>query len=199
MRNLIVALLVAGVIGGCNRVVPSPPVATPGATLAPTVAPTEPAATVEPAATLGPTATPVETDTAGTPQCEPSDLKASHGLVEASGDSRLTEVVLVSAGSCSVNLFPAVGLRDAAGTATVDSPSAGPGRLDLVADIAYRSQVRLASWCAPEPAFPVTLVLVVADGSIEVTGSSFPEDGALSPCSPDGATLLEASAWNPVP
>lgn len=193
MRNLIVALLMAGVIGACNSVVPSPPLASERATLAPTVVPTEPAATV------APTATPVETGTAGTPSCEPSDLKASHGLVEASGDSRLTEVVLVSAGSCSVNLFPAVGLRDAAGAAIVESPSAGPGRLDLVADIAYRSQVRLANWCAPEPAFPLTLALVVADAEIAVAGSSFPDDGELPPCTTDGETVLEASAWNPMP
>lgn len=193
MRELIVALLLAGAIGACNPVVPSPSVATERATLAPTVAPTEPTATI------GPTATPVETDTAGMPPCEPSDLKASHGLVEASGDSRLTEVVLVSAGSCSVNLFPGVALTDPAGTAIVDSPSAGPGRLDLVADIGYRSQVRLASWCAPEPAFPLTLRLVVADAEIEVSGSSFPEDGELPPCTADGETVLEASAWNPMP
>lgn len=149
--------------------------------------------------TVAPTATPVETETAGTPPCDLSDLKASHGLVEASGDSRLMEVVLVAGGSCSVNLFPGFKLSDAAGAAILDSPSAGPGRLDLVPDIAYRSQVRLSSWCAPEPAFPLTLALVVADGSIEVTGSSFPEEGALPPCSTDGETVLEASAWNPVP
>lgn len=196
MRKLIVALLIAGVIGACNSVVSSPPVASERATLAPTVAMAE---TIAPTATVTLTATPVETDTAGTPPCELSDLKASHGLVEVSGDSRLTEVVLVAAGSCSVNLFPGVGLRDPAGAAIVDSPSAGPGRLDLVPDIAYRSQVRLASWCAPEPAFPLTLALLVADGSIEVTGSSFPEDGELPPCATDGATVLEASAWNPVP
>ncbi len=189
----LVALAFGAIACDPTPAAPSPPRAT--AVGMPSLEPTTPAS--EPAASVLPDATPI--DTVRTPPCELSDLKASHGLVEVSGDSRLTEVVLVAAGSCSVNLFPGVGLRDPAGAAIVDSPSAGPGRLDLVPDIAYRSQVRLASWCAPEPAFPLTLALLVADGWIEVTGSSFPEDGELPPCATDGATVLEASAWNPVP
>lgn len=196
MRKRIVVLLIAGVLGACDPVVSSTPRASERATLAPTVAATE---TFEPTATVPPTAAPVETVMAVTVPCDLSDLKASHGLVEASGDSRLTDVVLVSAGRCSVNLFPAVRLRDAVGGAIADAPSAGPGRFDLVPDIAYTSQVRLTSWCEPEPAFPLTLALVVADGFIEVTGSSFPEDGELPPCATGGETVLEASAWNPVP
>ena len=197
MRNLIVALLLAGAVGACSHATPSREPSTPASTGPATATATN--LPSEPAMTLGPTSTPIATDTVGATPCGLDDLKASHGLVEASGDSRVTEIVLVSAGSCSINLFPGVGLRDAAGAPLVESPSAGPGRLDLVADVAYRSQVRLANWCAPEPAFPLSLALVVGDGAIEVTGSSFPEDGELPPCATEGATVLEASAWNPTP
>ncbi|MEO5703550.1 MAG: hypothetical protein ABIR64_00995 [Candidatus Limnocylindrales bacterium] len=194
-RGIACALALAVGAVACNPAPSSTPAAvTMGP---PSTGPT--AAASAPAASFPVVETPIVSVAAGTRACELDELKASHGLVEAAGDGRVTEIVLVSAGLCSVNLFPGLRLRDATGAEVADSASAGPGRLDLVADVAYRSQVLLANWCAPDPGFPLTLALVVADGQIDVTGSSFPEDGELPPCATDGATVLEASAWNPIP
>lgn len=133
------------------------------------------------------------------PPCEPADLKASHGLVEGAAGSRLTQVVLTSAVTCSVGLYPVLGLRDADGRALVGSPAAGPGRLDLSAGAAYTSEVRVSNWCTLEPAFPVTLEIRLGAEELAVTGGSFPLEGDLPPC--NGPTvvnpILEAEAWTP--
>jgi hypothetical protein len=193
-RLLIAAALLAGATVACDAASPSlPPSAAPTASPAP--APTATSAASEPAMTVDP----FETDAAGTPPCELPDLKASHGLVEDDGESRLTEIVLVAATTCSVEAFPAVGLRDALGSALVDSRPAGPGAIDLVPGVANTSQVRLANWCADEPAFPLALALVIGGEDLVVSGSSFPEEGELPPCGAGADPLLEASAWAPVP
>lgn len=194
-RGLACAIVLAVGVIACNTAPSGTPVAATPTT--PSLGPTGAVSVASP--TTSPRETPIATAGVGARSCELDELKASHGLVEAAGDGRVTEIVLVSAGLCSVNLFPSLRLRDATGAEVADSPSAGPGRIDLVADVAYRSQVRLANWCAPDAAFPLTLVLVVADGHIDVTGSSFPDDGELPPCATDGETILEASAWNPMP
>jgi hypothetical protein len=198
-RLLIVVALLAASIVACDSAAPStaPPSAASApavtASAAPTSVETSPAS--EPAMTVGP----VETGPAGTPPCALSDLKASHGFVDEDADSRLTEVVLVSAETCSVDAFPAVGLRDASGSPLVDSPSSGLGAIDLVPGVAYMSQVRLANWCADEPAFPLALALVMGDEELAVTGGSFPEEGGLPVCGAGADPVLEASAWLPTP
>jgi hypothetical protein len=170
------------------------PVATPGATATPvpTTAATAPV-------TAAPPPTPAGSQAAGTPPCEPADVKASHGLVEGAAGSRLTTVVLVAAAPCSVAAFPALGLRDAAGAILIGAPAAGPGRIDLVAGGVYESTVRLANWCAPDPAFPLSLVLVLDGEEMTVTGSSFPDDGDLPPCNGEGGPILEAGGWVAAP
>jgi hypothetical protein len=144
-----------------------------------------------------PEPTVLDTGTAGTPPCLLADLKASHGLVEGAAGSRLTEVVLVSATTCSVDAFPAFRLRDASGAGLVGGTSAGPGAIDLVPGVAYTTEVRIANWCAPEPSFPLALEVVLGEQELPVTGGSFPEEGDLPPCNGDGAPILEATGWTP--
>jgi hypothetical protein len=108
-------------------------------------------------------------------------------------------VVLVPVIPCSIDAYPALGLRDAAGAILIGAAAAGPGRIDLVAGGVYESAVRLANWCAPDPAFPLSLVLVLGGEEMTVTGLSFPDDGDLPPCNGDGGPILEGTAWTPLP
>ena len=160
----------------------------PTATLAP--------ATNEPA-TIAPPTTPVPTQVS---PCAAADLKASHGLVEGAAGSVFTEVVLVSAVTCSVDAFPVLGLRDASGGALVGGTATGGGRLDLVAGTSYTSSVRLANWCLPEPAFPLALAIRLGQEELPVTGTSFPsEDSGMPPCNGEGGPILEGGAWEAIP
>jgi hypothetical protein len=177
------------------------PTVVPSSIAPPTTSPTVEAPTpvASPADTVAPTAeqtAPPATEPAGAAACEPSDLKASHGLVEGAAGSRFTTVVLSAAVACSVDLFPAFALRDANDTPLVGAAAAGPGRLDLDPDATYESNVRLGNWCADDPAFPLQFVLRVGGAEVEVTGGPFPEAGDLPPC--NGETqgpMLEASSW----
>ncbi len=171
------------------------PVTTPAPTLAatPTFAQTPTAET--PTAQPTPQPTPDPTQAAGADACAPGDLKASHGFVEGAAGSRLTTVVLTSASTCSVYAFPALGLRDARGAILVGAASGGPGRLDLAAGGVYETNVRLANWCAAEPDFPLALEIVLGSGELSVTGTSFPEQGDLPPCSGGSGPILEATEW----
>jgi hypothetical protein len=176
--------------------------ARPAATPAVTTIATPPSPTSQPTAapaTVEPVPTAEDTGTAGTPACPLADLKASHGRVEGAAGSLNTEVVLVSATTCSVDAFPPLSLRDATGAALVSATSAGPGAIDLVAGVAYTSAARLANWCAPEPEFPLQLAIVLCGDELPVTGSAFPEEGDLPPCNGEGGPILEATGWNPAP
>jgi Protein of unknown function (DUF4232) len=172
---------------GCSPTPSASPAAsrTPTFTSAPTIEPT-----VEP--TILPTAVAA---TAGAAACTAADLKASHGLVEGAAGSRLTTVVLVAQVTCSIDAFPAFGLRDANGGALVGGTAGGPGTIDLDPNASYQVDVRLANWCAPDPSFPVTLELKIGAEEVAVTGSSFPEQGDMAPCNGDGGPILEAGAW----
>lgn len=193
-------LVLAAAVLGCN---PSPsPSASPAPTLAPTITTASAAPTTAasiPAETLAPLPTAADTGSAGTPPCAIADLKASHGLVEGAAGSRLTEVIIVSAATCSIDAYPTLGLRDADGTALLGGPAIGPGGIDLVPGVAHVSQVRLSNWCAPEPAFPLELQVIVEGAELPVTGGSFPDEGDLPPCSGDGGPILEGSAWTQQP
>lgn len=190
------ALLLAAIVLACA---PAPSATPDGdATDGPTTGATAPAGS-SPATSSTPEPTVNDTGSAGTPPCLLADLKASHGLIEGAAGSRLTEVVLVSATTCSVDAFPALRLRDASGAGLVGGTSAHPGAIDLVPGVAYTSEVRLANWCAPEPSFPLALEVVLGEDELVVTGDSFPEDGDLPPCSGDGAPILEATGWAPTP
>ena len=158
---------------------------TPPITAFPSTAPTSAA----PPTAAAPTAA------AGAPACTAADLKASHGLVEGAAGSRITEVVLVTSTACSIDTFPTLGIRDAAGTAIVGATAGGTGRMDLSSEASYTSEVRIANWCAPEPSFPLVLELRLGSEELAVTGSSFPEEGNLPPCNSSGAPILEAGAW----
>ena len=148
-----------------------------------------------------PSAAPTETRASGAAQCEPADIKASHGRVEGAAGSRFTTVVLSPGIACSVDLFPAFGLRDANGAVLVSGPAGGSGRIELDTALTYESIVRLANWCADDPAFPLRFELILAGATEEVTGAtSFPEDGDVPPC--NGETvgrILEASSWEASP
>jgi hypothetical protein len=187
------AILLAATVLACA---PAPSATAPtNATDGPTTGATGQVGSPPTGASPEPTA--VDTGSAGTPPCLLADLKASHGLIEGAAGSRLTEVVLVAAETCSVDAFPAFRLRDASGAGLVGGTSAGPGAIDLVPGVAYTSEARVANWCAPEPAFPLALEIVLGEQELAVTGGSFPEEGDLPPCSGDGAPILEGTAWTP--
>ena len=169
----------------------APSVAT--VTQAPTTVPTE----ASDAPTEAPTSAP--TAIAAAPACSAADLKASHDLVEGAAGSRLTTVVLVAASTCSVDLFPAMGIRDANGTELVASTVTGSGRIDLDPDVSYSSPIRLANWCNPEPSYPLALVIRLGAEEVRVTGSSFPEEGGMPPCNGGGGADLEAGQWEAAP
>jgi hypothetical protein len=190
----VAALLFALLATGCGVATPSasPAAPTAGATSAETF-PASPPVTAEPLPTV------VDTGTAGTPACLLADLKASHGLVEGAAGSRVTQVVLVSAATCSVDAYPALRLRDSTGAGLVSAPSANPGAIDLVPGVGYTSDVRVVNWCAPDPSFPLSLFVVIGEDELLVTGGSFPEDGDLPPCNGATGPRLEGTAWTPSP
>jgi hypothetical protein len=181
------ALALALVVTACSP--------TPSASPAPlpTETPTPTASGIVPPPT--PVSSPAGTSVTGAPACAVADLKASHGLVEGAAGSRLTTVVLVSATTCSIDAFPALGLRDGNGAILVGAPAAGPGRIDLAPEAAYESNVRLANWCADEPTFPLVLEIVIGADAVVVTGTSFPEPGDLPPCNGTTGPILEATGW----
>ncbi len=193
-RGLLSQLVLAATVIACTPTAPSTPSLAPTPSAGP---PTNPA-TIAPAS-LPPLPTAADTGSAGTPPCAVADLKASHGLVEGAAGSRLTEIVLVSAATCSIDAYPSLALRDVDGTALLSAPSSGPGGIDLVPGVAHVSQVRLSNWCAPEPDFPLDLEVVIAGAELLVTGGSFPDEGDLPPCNGDGGPILEGSAWTQQP
>ena len=192
-------LALVAVLAACSST-PSPTPAPPSPSPVITAAPSIPASVSPPSVAPTPSATPAETQATGTAQCEPADIKASHGRVEGAAGSRFTTVQLVAAIRCSVDLFPAFGLRDANGAILVGGAAGGSGRIELTAGAAYESNVRLANWCADEPAFPLIFELIVAGATEKVTGGSFPEEGDVPPCNGETAgRILEAGQWDAVP
>jgi hypothetical protein len=179
---------------------PSPSASAPAPTpsparASPSVVPSAPPPSVVP---TPPEASP--TQAAGAPPCEASDIKASHGLVEGGAGSRFTTVVLVASMACSVDLYPAFGLKDGSGNVLINAVAAGPGRIDLDPKLSYQSNVRLANWCANDPAFPLHFDLLVGGAEVKVTGGSFPEEGDLPPCNGEAAgRVFEAQPWEVVP
>jgi Protein of unknown function (DUF4232) len=187
--------LLAG-IAACNATPSATPADAQVVTAAPSAAPSVAPPTVAPS----PSPVPAETAAAGAPQCEPADLKASHGLVGGGAGSRFTTVVLVASAPCSVDLYPAFGLKDGSGALLVNAVAGGPGRIDLDPKGSYQSNVRLANWCADDPAFPLHFELLVGGEEEEVTGGSFPEEGDLPPCNGEAVgRVFEAQPWEVVP
>jgi len=167
----------------------------------PTIVPT-PTPTIAPTATAAPataTVTPAPSSISAAPACTAADLKASHDLVEGAAGSRLTTVVLVAASACSVDLYPAMGIRDANGGELVGSTAGGAGRLDLDPNASYASAIRFVNWCSPDPAFPLSLVIRLGAGEVRVSGSSFPDEGDMPPCNGGGGPALEAGQWEAAP
>ena len=201
MRKPIVALLLAAALCACAPVTPSSVPATPTPT-PPTATPTQipTAAPTEPPVTPAPTSNPTATTAAGAPACEVADLKASHGLVDGAAGSVVTEIVLEAAVGCSIDAFPGLGLRDGSGALiTTEAGAATPGRFDLVGGGAYTSDAKLDNWCAPQPVFPVQLLLRIDGSELFVTGSSFPDEGDVPDCLANRGIGLEGTAWEQAP
>jgi hypothetical protein len=149
-----------------------------------------------PAETTAPTVAPTSAPTAapGSTRCGVTDLKASHGLDEGAAGSVITELVLESNSNCTVETAPSLGLQDKSGNALVTATPPGPGSIQLVAGGAYTTHVRIANWCQPEPAFPVSLVLWIDSEKLVVTGGSFP-DGGMPGCLGTDGVHLESTPW----
>ena len=159
-------------------------------------------------ATPEPTLVPIESDapdptdsdtgSPGTPPCEIEELKASRGITEVNADERITEVVLVSAGTCSIDAFPTLLLEDAKHRILVAANAAGTGGIDLVPGVAYSTEVRLSNWCLGEPDYPVSIGILHGIGTLSVTGDSFPDEGDLPPCvHEDVDPALSGTGWAP--
>jgi hypothetical protein len=191
-------LAVVAVLAACSST-PSPTPAAPSPSPVVSAAPSLSASVVPPSVAPTPSAPPVETQPSGAAQCEPADIKATHGRVEAAAGSIYTTVVLSPGIGCSIDLFPAFGLRDANGAILVGGAAGGSGRLDLDPELTYETAVRLANWCADDPVFPLRFELLLGGGaSEEVTGGSFPEEGDVPPCNGETAgRILEAGQWEP--
>ncbi len=172
---------------------PAPPSPTPVVTAAPSIA----ASLAPPSAAPTPSAPPAETQATGAAQCEPADIKVSHGRVEGAAGSIFTTVVLSPGFACSIDLYPAFGLRDADGAILVGGAAGGSGRIDVDPELSYETNVRLANWCADDPEFPLRFELILSGGATEeVTGGSFPEEGDIPPCNGEGSRrILEAGQW----
>lgn len=194
-RSAAAPFLAAALVLGLAACSQTPAAPTTAPTLAPTALVT-PTATTPPATVL-PTA--AETGIANAPPCSPSSLKASHDLVEGAAGSRITTVVLVAVLACSVDAYPAMGLRDANGTELVGSAAGGAGRIDLDPDTSYSTAVRFANWCNPDPKFPLSLAIRIGTEELGVSGSSFPDEGEMPPCNGGGGPVLEAGAWEATP
>ena len=187
----LVAVVMLAACGSTPSPTPAPPTPPPVVTPAPSIV-----APVTPPSVAPSPSSPAETATAGIAQCEPADVKASHGRAEGAAGSIFTTVVLSPAFACSVDLFPAFGLRDANGAVLVGGPAGGSGRLDLDPELIYETNVRLANWCADDPDFPLTFELILGGATEEVTGGSFPEEGDVPPCNGDTVgRILEAGPW----
>ena len=192
--------VVAALLAGCGDAATTPLPTLPGRT--PTIAPT--------AESLPPTMVPIETDepeptdldtgSPGTPPCQIDELKASRGITQVEGDERVTEIILVAAATCSVDAYPALLLQDDGGMKLVVADAAGPGGIDLVGGVAYVSAIRLSNWCLGDPAYPVSIGIKHATGTLMVTGDSFPDEGDLPACVFDNADpILAGTAWQPTP
>ena len=190
--RLLLGGLLALSLGACGSATPSAtvesdaptPVVTPGPTLTP--------ATPSPAPTA--TLTPVATAAAGALPCGTADLKASHGLAEGAAGSILTEIVLESDAACTIEASPSLGLQDKSGNAVIAATPAGSSTIELTVGGTYTTQVRLANWCKPEPAFPLALILWIDNEKLVVTGGSFP-DGGMPGCLGTGGAELQSNPW----
>jgi hypothetical protein len=194
-RFLAVAVVLAVVLAACSSTpspTPAPPTPSPAVTGSPSIG-----ASLAPPSIAPIPSAPADTQPSGAAQCEPADIKASHGRVEGAAGSTFTTVVLSPAFPCSIDLFPAFGLRDANGAILVGGTAGGSGRLNLDPELTYETNVRLANWCADDPVFPLRFELILGGGATEaVTGGSFPEDGDVPPCNGAGAgRILEAGQW----
>ena len=188
---------VAAFLAACGQATSTP---TPTATPAPaTISPPTAAPTATPVeATASPDPTAIDTGSPGTPACAIEDLKASRGITEVDGDDRTTEVVLVAAGTCSVNAWPTLLLEDADSNILAAANAGGTGGIDLVPGVAYTSTVRLSNWCLGEPSYPVRIGILQGIGTLLVTGDTFPDEGDLPPCvHQDADPVLSGTAWAP--
>ena len=199
--SLAAGLLVALALAACGTTPTVAPTATTPARAPATAAPVATAPPSEAPTAPPPTAssTAVPSGAAGAPPCTAADLKATHGLVEGAAGSRLTEVLLVTSVACSIDATPTLGLRDASGTAIVGGVATGAGRVELQPEQAYRSAVRFANWCNPEPEFPLELTIRLGGEELPVGGGSFPdEESGMPPCNGEVvAPTLEGDAWGP--
>ena len=142
----------------------------------------------------------LDTGSPGTPPCPIDELKASRGITEVNGDERITEVVLVAAGTCSIDAWPTLLLEDARSNILVAANAAGPGGLDLVPGVAYSTEIRLSNWCLGEPDYPVSIGILHGIATLQVTGDSFPDEGDLPACvHEDASPSLSGTAWQPAP
>lgn len=197
-----VFLAASAIVAACGSTTPAPTL--------PSLRPATAAPPSEPIDTLGLPSFDPETDapepsdanpgSPGTPACAAGELKASRGITEADGDERIAEVVLVAAGTCSIDAWPTLRLEDADGKVLVAASAAGTGGIDLVGGVAYTSQVRLSNWCLGEPAWPVSIAVVEGTHTLQVTGDSFPDEGDLPACvHEDADPMLTGTAWQPTP
>lgn len=194
--------LAALVVVGCGEVLPTSSfgMPLPGTAAPRSDEPETPSPTLVPIESEAPEPSDTDTGSPGTPPCAIDELKASRGITQVEADERVTELVLVAAGTCSVDAYPTLLLEDARSRILVAANAGGPGGIDLVPGVAYTSGVRLANWCLADPDYPVRIGILHGIETLLVTGDSFPDEGDAPPCvHEDADPVLSGTAWQPSP
>lgn len=203
-RSILLAVMssVALIIAACGTAVPTssplPVLPTAGPPTTGEVATVPPTMVVE--ESEAPEASDPDPGSPGTPPCPTDELKASRGSTQVEGDERITEVILVSAGTCSIDAYPTLLLEDGSNRIVVAASAGGPGGIDLVPGVAYTSDVRISNWCLGDPDYPMRIGILHGIETLLVTGDSFPDEGDLPACvHEDADPALSGTAWQPAP
>jgi hypothetical protein len=173
--------VVVAVVGCTAGPAVSPSAATPGASA--------PASVVPSAASSG--------DTIGG-TCPVTDIVASAGGWEAAAGSRGAEVTVENRGSaaCTLPKGPLVAILDRTANILLASPASGTGTGPTLEPSGKTGfTILFSNWCDMSVAPPLTVVLRVGSGAVEITGLSLTATD-LPPCNGPGQPAnLTTTTW----
>jgi hypothetical protein len=135
-------------------------------------------------------------DAGGT--CAVADLVASSAGWEAAAGSRGAEVTVENRGTsaCTLPKGPLVAILDRTANILLASPAAGPGTgptLEPAGKTGFT--VLFSNWCDMSVAPPLTVVLRVGTGAVEITGLALKAQD-LPPCNGPGQPAnLTTTTW----
>jgi hypothetical protein len=159
--------------------------------------PPGPSATPE-AATPTPVALATESPNGAARPCTDADLTLEHGFADGAAGSRFTIMNLTVSGpeECSLPAIPTIRLVDATGEqVAIGAPAGEITTIEVQPGTVLQSTIQFNNWCEDVTAEPLTLVVIVDDLALPVSGGPFPNPGGLPPCMGAGGPLLESSPW----